>query len=99
MERKPLPAHLVDMTQEKWDKLTPAMRLKMRDMSEVHPLLHTYLGQKVKVTPKREFGPSTFRVGITTGWRPVLLAMRSGANGSSDIVSAGEIFSSIGLAK
>lgn len=92
---KPLPDHLKDMTQDKWDAMSPAQRKAARDMSEVHPLLHTYLGQRIKVSPKREHGASTFTVGITTGWRPVLLAMRGGAHGSSDLIRADEVFTRI----
>lgn len=95
---KPLPKHLEGMTQAKWDALTASQREKMRDNSELHPLLSTYIGQKVKVLPKREFGASTFRVGITTGWRPVLLAMRGNAHGSSDTINATEVFTSISRA-
>jgi hypothetical protein len=92
---KPLPDHLKDMTQAKWDALTPAQRKAMRDTSDLHPLLSTYVGQRIKVTPKRPHGASTFRVGITTGWRPVLLAMRGNANGSSDTIRADEVFTCI----
>ena len=95
---KPLPAHLEGVTQAKWDAMTKTQRDKMRDMSEVHPLLSTYIGQKVKVSPKRQFGASTFRVGITTGWRPVLLAVRSNAHDSSDIIRADEVFTCISRA-
>lgn len=95
---KPLPQHLEGMTQAKWDTMPKAQRDKMRDTSELHPLLSTYIGQKVKVLPKREFGASTFTVGMTTGWRPVLLAMRSNASGSSDIIRADEVFTCISRA-
>ena len=95
---KPLPAHLEGMTQAKWDAMTPAQRDKMRDTSELHPLLSTYIGQRIKVMPKREYGPSTFRVGISTGWRPVLLAMRGNARGSGDIIRADEVFTCISRA-
>lgn len=95
---KPLPAHLEGMTQDKWDAMPKAQRDKMRDTSDLHPLLSTYIRQKVKVLPKREYGASTFTVGITTGWRPVLLAMRGNARGSSDIIRADEVFTSISRA-
>ncbi len=95
---KPLPEHLRDMTQSKWDALPKAQRDKLRDMSEVHPLLSTYIGQRVRVLPKREHGASTFRVGITTGWRPCLLAMRGNASGSSDLIRADEVFTCISRA-
>lgn len=95
---KPLPDHLKDMTQAKWDAMTPAQRKAARDMSEVHPLLHTYIGQRIKVSPKRERGASTFTVGITSGWRPVLLAVRGNASGSSDTIRADEVFTCISRA-
>ena len=76
---------------EVWVKLTPAQREKLRDESELHPLLKQYIGVKVKVRPKREFGRSTFIVGRSSGWRPILLAMHSRvAHGSSDVIRANE---------
>jgi len=47
------------------------------------------------VTPKRQNGRSTFVVGRSTGWKPVHLAVRKGAMGSSDIVSAEERIDSV----
>jgi len=92
---KDLPEHLRDMTQAKWDALSPAQREKMVDRSELHPLLSTYIGRKVRVQPKRKFGASTFRVGKSTGWRPVLLAVRANASASSDVIGADEVFTLI----
>ena len=86
---------LENMTQDKWDAMTPAQRDKARDRSDLHPLLSTYIGRKIRVHPRREHGASTFRVGITTGWRPALLAVRGNAHGSSDIIGAGEVFTRI----
>ena len=87
--------HLQGMTQQHWDSLSPAQRETMVDLSDMNDQLFPYLGQKVRVTPKREFGASTFRVGKTTGWRPTLLAVRGSARGSSDVIHAAEIFTSI----
>ena len=87
-----LPEHLADMTQAKWDALTPAQRDKLCDTSKLHAKLKGLEGRKVKVWPKRQSGASTFRVGVSAGWRPCSLAMRAGARGSSDVVSANEIF-------
>jgi hypothetical protein len=96
---RPLPDHLKDMTQEKWNALTPAQRAKMADTSDLHPLLSTYVGQKVRVFPTRAFGASTFRVGKTTGWRPVLLAMRGNARGSADLIRPDEVFTRIDVVR
>lgn len=95
----PLPAHLVDMTQAKWDALRPHEREQMRDMSECNHALLPYVGRTVTVTPKRKYGRSRFRVGMTTGWRPCLLAMstRHNARGSSDVIGADEHFDTIRL--
>ena len=93
---KPLPAHLVDMTQDKWDRLTERRRAELRDCSELHPELVGLEGKVVHVTPDRGEGClSTFRVGRSTGWRPVHLAMPKGAIGSSDVISAAERFTTI----
>jgi len=89
---KPLPPHLADMTQAKWEKLTRAQQHALRDTSELHPALVPYVGQKVRVSPKREHGLSTFRVGVSTGWRPCMMAMRAGSYGSSDVISPSEVF-------
>ena len=83
------------MTQAEWDTYTPGQRRAYHDTSDLHPTLLPHIGHKVRVTPKRLFGLSTFRVGITTGWKPVLLAMRGNARGSSDIIGATETFTSI----
>lgn len=90
-----LPAHLIGMTQAKWDSLSPAERLKQRDASKLNKQLSPYLGKRVRVEPKREYGRNTFRVGITTGWQPVMLAVRAGSSGSSDIIGADETFTRI----
>jgi hypothetical protein len=99
MTTKTLPPHLEGMTQEKWDRLSRAERERMRDRSGLHPLLSTYIGEKVRVFPKRAFGKSTFRVGITTGWRPALLAMREGAEASGDLIGPDEVFTRIDVVR
>ena len=83
------------MNWETWQKLSRAEREKLRDMSDVNAQLRPYIGRKVKVEPKREFRLSTFRVGITTGWKPILLAVRGNASGSSDTIGADEQFTRI----
>ena len=97
--RDSLPEHLRDMTQARWDSLSRAERHRLMDRSHLHPLLSTYIGQKVRVFPKREDGASTFRVGITTGWRPVLLAVRGNSRGSSDVIRADEVFTRIDVVR
>lgn len=92
---KPVAEHLIGMTWERWCAFAPAHRATMRDKSDLHPQLLGLEGVRVRVKPSRAFGRSTFRVGITTGWRPVHLAMRTGANGSSDIISAAELFETV----
>jgi len=87
-----LPPHLVGMTQAKWDAMTPREREAARDNSHLHPKLTGLEGRKVQVTPKRQFGASTFTLGKTTGWRPAHLAMRGSARGSSDVIQRTEEF-------
>lgn len=87
-----LPPHLVGMTQAKWNAMTPREREAARDNSHLHPKLTGLEGRKVRVTPKREYGASTFIVGETTGWRPAHLAMRGSARGSSDVIRHTEEF-------
>ncbi len=96
---KPLPPHLVGMTRARWDAMTQAERDTAVDRSDLNLQLLPYLGQKVRVTPPRKFGRSTFRVGRTTGWRPVLLAVRAGARGSSNTIGVDEKFDTIALVR
>ena len=83
------------MTWEKWTKLSRREQYGLRDTSDLHPQFVGLEGKKVKVSPKREYGLSTFRVGITTGWKPAHLAVRGNAMGSSDIIRKDEVFTSI----
>ena len=94
-----LPPHLIGMTQERWDALSPAERNKMRDNSHLHPALIGFEGKRVRVHPKRECGRSTFRVGISSGWCPIHLAMRSGSYGSSDTIRADETITHVELVR
>jgi hypothetical protein len=97
-----LPEHLVGMTQRKWDRLSAMERTRLRDRSRLHPKLvglEGLEGQKVRVTPKRQFGASTFRVGTTTGWRPAHLAMRGNARGSSDLIRHDEDFLTVEIVR
>lgn len=80
------------MTQARWDGLNTAERNKLMDKSALHPRLVGLEGQRVRVSPKREHGRSTFWVGRTTGWKPCHLAMRAGAYGSSGVIRVDEVF-------
>lgn len=80
------------MTQDKWNAMSAAEKEAARDNSGLHPALRGWEGRKVTVSPKREYGRSTFIVGRTTGWRPAHLAMRAGAYGSSDLIGPEEQF-------
>lgn len=90
-----LPERLVGMTQAVWSGMTPAQRALLVDNSHLHPQLVGLEGCTVRVTPKRQYGASTFRVGKTTGWRPAHLAVRRNARGSSDVLSKSERFDSV----
>jgi hypothetical protein len=79
------------MTWDQWSKMTRAEREAAMDRSALHPALIGLEGRKVRVS-HREYGLKTFRVGRSTGWRPVHLAMRGNARGSSDVIDATEIF-------
>lgn len=79
-----------------WTALSKMERDALRDTSNLHPKLIGLEGKRVRVTPKREYGLSTFRVGISTGWKPIHMAMRTRiARGSSDTIRADERFDSV----
>jgi hypothetical protein len=87
------------MTAAHWNTLSRAEREAARDMSDVNVQLWPYHERTVRVEPPLEgLGERpmrTFRVGLTTGWKPVLLAMRKGAVGSSNIIHADSRFTHI----
>lgn len=83
------------MTQDLWNLLSPAQKATRTDWSDINPQLRPYIGSKVRVTPPRPHGLSTFRVGKSTGWKPVLLAMKANENGSSDLINKDEVFTSV----
>jgi hypothetical protein len=87
------------MTQTEWDKLTPHQQAQQRDNSNIHPQLLKFLHRKVQVEPKRSSGLSTFKVGRSTGWEPVLLAVKGNKDGSSDLINRDEVFTSITVVK
>lgn len=84
-----------NMTWEVWRQLPSSERATLRDNSGLHPMLRGLEGKRVRVSPPRHFGSSTFRVGITTGWKPAHLAMRGRARSSSDLISTDEKFDSV----
>lgn len=64
-----MPDLLKDMTQARWDRLSPAERHAMRDMSGLTPQLRGLEGRRVEVTTL--YGETRrFWVGMSTGWRP-----------------------------
>lgn len=83
------------MTWEKWLKLSRQEKDNLRDTSDLHPQLVGLEGKKVRVTPKRKYGASTFRISLTTGWKPSHLAVRGNALSSSDLIHKDEVFTSI----
>ena len=77
---------LSTMTQERWESIPRYERLKIRDESSLSPLLIDKEGAKVQIV-LTDGTIERFRLGISTGWRPVHLKMaNSRALGSSDIV-------------
>ena len=80
-----------------WSALSVKERDALRDKSDLHPQLIGLEGKRVRVEPKREYGLTTFRVGISTGWKPIHLAMRNDARqrGSSDVVRKDETFTRV----
>lgn len=79
-------------TWAEWCALTPQERKRRTDTSGLHQKLIGLEGKHVRVYPKRKFGRSTFRVGKSTGWKPVHLAVSRGAVGSSDVIAPEEHF-------
>lgn len=72
--RDPLPAHLVGMTQARWDSHSPTEREQLRDMSHMTPQLTGLEGWRVEVVDM--VGETRrFIVGRSTGWRPCHLEM------------------------
>ena len=84
------------MTWEQWSAMSPCERDAARDNSGLCPQLVGLEGRRVRVTPKRPYGPNTFIVGRTTGWRPCHLAIRArNAHGSSDTLGPKDIFQTV----
>jgi len=84
---------LRDMTQAKWDKLSRAERLRLRDESDLAPCLIGKEGRRVAVT-FTDGSTKSILLGITTGWRPCHLVMaNSRAIGSSDCIDPATVLS------
>lgn len=67
---------LKDMTQAKWNAMTPAERDAVRDNSCMTPQLHGLEGWRVEVVTK--YGEKRrFIVGRSTGWRPIHLEIKT----------------------
>lgn len=64
------------MTQERWDRLTPAERDRIRDWSGLSPQLRGLEGFRVEVV-RTDGERSRFIVGRSTGWRPCHLEIKT----------------------
>jgi hypothetical protein len=81
------------MTQEKWAKLSPAERERIRDLSGLHPQLKDHTGWRVEVEyPSGE--KERFIVSQSTGWRPCSIGLKRRDSSGGYSVS-GTIFTSI----
>jgi hypothetical protein len=60
----------------------------VRDMSEIDPELAKWLGWRVEVTRYGE--RERFIVGRSTGWRPILLAVKTRRSTGGEAVGKGE---------
>lgn len=67
---------LQNMTQAKWDRLTPAQREALRDNSGLSPQLRGWEGWRVEVRDDEDSAPRRFIVGKSTGWRPCHLELK-----------------------
>ena len=64
------------MTQEQWDKMTPAQRDAARDLSDLSPQLLGLERKRVEVVTT--YGEKRrFYVGRSTGWRPIHLEIHN----------------------
>lgn len=78
---------LEGMTWDRWKSMPQARKADMRDTSDLHQKLRGWEGQRVTITPKPEYYPATFTVGISTGWKPIHMVIRnSRQHGSSEII-------------
>ena len=80
MSRKVGPSRTIDplegMTQKRWESLSSAERLAIRDYSGLSPQLIGLEGWRVEVTDS--YGETRrFIVGKSTGWRPCHLEIKT----------------------
>jgi hypothetical protein len=69
-------ASLSAMTQDIWNRLTPAQRDQQRDNSSLTPQLSGLEGHRVEATT--HYGETRrFIVGKSTGWRPIHLEIKT----------------------
>jgi hypothetical protein len=67
---------LSDMTQDIWNRMTPAEKEIMRDLSGLTPQLCGLAGKRVEVVTT--YGETRrFIVGRSTGWRPCHLEIKT----------------------
>ena len=67
---------LEGMTQQRWDRLSPAARDRIRDLSGLTPQLIGLEGKRVEIVDR--YGDSyRFWVGRSTGWRPCHLEVKT----------------------
>lgn len=67
---------LENMTQERWDRMTPAERKAARDLSDLSPQLVGLEGYRVSVLDM-DGTERRFIVGRSTGWRPCHLELHN----------------------
>jgi hypothetical protein len=77
---------LSDMTQQRWNAMSPAQRDAARDNSGLSTQLKGCEGWRVEVLDIGDTKPRRFIVGKSTGWRPCHLELanaRSSGGGSA----------------
>lgn len=66
---------LEGMTNDKWDRLGPAAKDKLRDLSDLSPQLVGLEGWRVEVEDMHG-ETRRFVVGRSTGWRPIHIELK-----------------------
>ncbi len=76
------------MTWDRWQLLGELQREKLRDLSGLHPALLPYKGARVEC---ERYGERVrFWVGMSTGWKPCLLAVHNTRSSGGDAIRANE---------
>ena len=70
-------SELSEMTQERWNAMTPAQRDAVRDLSDLSKQLIGFEGWRVEVYDVDSMKPRRFIVGRSTGWRPCHLEIHN----------------------